>query len=161
MATVQTVRGPVDSGELGLTLMHEHLSADFPAAIGGKDPLDNEPIVIEELGRFVRAGGQTVVELTVPDARRNPPALRRISEATGLHVVMGCGWYVEQAYPAEIDTTPTRELAARLIAEIEDGVGEERIGRGSSARSVHGAKRCPARRNACSGPRPGPPLPPA
>jgi phosphotriesterase-related protein len=127
VVSVQTVRGPVESNELGVTLMHEHLWADFPAAIGGKDPLDSEPIVIEELGRFIEAGGRTIVELTVPDARRNPGALRRISEATGLHVVMGCGWYVEQAYPPEIDTTSTGELAARLISEIENGVGEERI----------------------------------
>lgn len=127
MATVQTVQGPLESSRLGLTLMHEHLYADFPAAIGGKDPLDNEPIVIEELGRLVRAGGQTVVELTVPDAKRDPVALRRIAEATGLHVIMGCGWYVEDAYPNEVDRTPTRALAANLIAEIEIGVGPERI----------------------------------
>ena len=127
MATVQTVRGPVDSSELGLTLMHEHLHADFPSAIGGKDPLDSEPIVIEELGRFVRAGGHTIVELSVPDVKRNPAALRRISEATGLHVVMGCGWYLEEAYPAEINWTPTRDLAAQLISEIETGVGPEQI----------------------------------
>jgi phosphotriesterase-related protein len=127
VATVQTVRGPVDSSELGLTLMHEHLHADFPSAIGGKDPLDNEPLVIEELDRFIRAGGRTIVELSVPDVRRNPTALGRISEATGLHVVMGCGWYVEEGYPAEINWTPTRELAARLISEIETGVGPERV----------------------------------
>lgn len=127
MATVQTVQGPIDSSELALTLMHEHLQADFPAAVGGKNPLDSEPIVIEELGRFVRAGGRTVVELSIPDVKRNPTALRRIAEATGLNVVMGCGWYVEEAYPAEINSTPTRELAAQLIAEIENGVGPERI----------------------------------
>ncbi len=127
MATIQTVRGPIDSSELGLTLMHEHLHADFPAAIGGKDPLDSEPIVIEELERFTRAGGRTVVELSVADVKRDPAALRRIAVATGLHVVMGCGWYVEDAYPPEVNRTPTRDLAAQLIAEIEIGVGSERI----------------------------------
>lgn len=127
VATVQTVLGPVDSSELGLTLMHEHLSADFPGVLGGKDPLDSEPIVIEELDRFTRSGGRTIVELSVPDVRRNPLALRRISEATGLHVVMGCGWYVEDSYPPDINSTPTRELASRLISEIELGVGSEKI----------------------------------
>lgn len=124
---VQTVLGPIDPSELGLTLMHEHLHADFARAIGGKDPLDDEAIVIEELGRLVAAGGRTVVELSIPDVGRDPAALRRISAATGLHVVMGCGWYVEEAYPPEIDRTPTRELAARLVDEIEHGVGPDRV----------------------------------
>lgn len=127
MAMVQTVRGPLEASKLGRTQMHEHLHADFPSVLGGKDPLDNEAVVVDELGRFTAAGGQTIVELSVPDVRRNPPVLRRISEATGINVVMGCGWYVEQAYPPEIDWTPTRELTALLIREIEDGVGPEQI----------------------------------
>ena len=33
MATIQTVTGPVDSADLGQTLMHEHLTVGYPGWI--------------------------------------------------------------------------------------------------------------------------------
>jgi phosphotriesterase-related protein len=78
-------------------------------------------LVIEDLKDYRRAGGRTVVETSLPGIGRDPVALRRISEATDVHVVMGCGWYREPWYPPEIDRTPTRDLARYLIAEVENG----------------------------------------
>jgi phosphotriesterase-related protein len=63
----------------------------------------------------------------VPDTRRDPDALARISAATGVHIVMGCGWYREPYYPPDIDELPVRELARRLRVEIEEGVGASHV----------------------------------
>ncbi|TME28020.1 MAG: hypothetical protein E6I75_24155 [Chloroflexi bacterium] len=71
--------------------------------------LDDEALAIEELGAYTAAGGRSIVDLTNVGLRRHPEGVRRISEATEVQVVMGCGWYRQPYYPAEalIDRTST------------------------------------------------------
>jgi predicted metal-dependent phosphotriesterase family hydrolase len=122
-----TVRGPLLASELGFTQTHEHLLLnvewiDTRFSLDGI--LDDEALAVEELGAFATAGGRTIVDLTNVGLRRDPLGVRRISEATGVNVVMGCGWYRQPYYPAEalIDRTSTDALAERLIFEIEHGL---------------------------------------
>jgi len=126
-ATVMTVRGPVAADELGFTQTHEHLLLNvewIETRFSLDGILDDEALAIEELSAFGAAGGRTIVDLTNVGLRRDPLDVRRISESTGVQVVMGCGWYREPYYPAEalIDRTSTDELAERLIDEIEHGL---------------------------------------
>ncbi|MBO4205267.1 phosphotriesterase family protein [Micromonospora echinofusca] len=120
---VMTVRGPIDPGEMGNTLTHDHLLCDgwglrqLYEAI-----LDDEEIAVEEARRFAAAGGGTICDPTNIGLKRDPQALHRISVASGVHVVMGAGWYREVVYPDYIETDSTEALAARLVAEIVDGV---------------------------------------
>src|SRR5207244_11398316 len=60
---------------------------------------------------------------------REPAWLARVSGATGLNVVMGCGWYRGAYYPAEarIDRRSVDDLADELVREATDGVGESGI----------------------------------
>ena len=53
----------------------------------------------------------------------------RLSERTGLHIVMGCGWYRGAYYPAEalIERRSVDDLADELVREATDGVGETGI----------------------------------
>jgi predicted metal-dependent phosphotriesterase family hydrolase len=89
---VQTARGPVAPAELGRTLAHEHVFCDFYRVTGNLDHLLNdEDLAVSELTPLVRAGGTGLVEVTTPDLGRDPEGLRRVSERTGLHVVMGTG----------------------------------------------------------------------
>ena len=128
MASIWTVRGPIAPEALGSTLMHEHLLCDFYRVTGQLDQLLNdEALAVSELRPLVEAGGRGLVECTTPDLGRDPLALRRIAEQTGLHVVMGCGWYRQPFYPPEIDRRSTAELARRMIEELTVGVGETGI----------------------------------
>jgi predicted metal-dependent phosphotriesterase family hydrolase len=127
LVSVMTVRGPVPASELGVTQTHEHLLLNvewIDSRFSLDGILDDEALAIEELGAFRAAGGQSIVDLTNVGLRRDPLGVRRISDATGVHVVMGCGWYRQPYYPAEasIDRTPTDVLAQRLIEEIEHGL---------------------------------------
>ena len=124
MALIQTVLGPIDSASLGVTLPHEHLICDVEAITSrfGFDPLDNEQLAIEEVAAFKAGGGGAIIELTLPAIGRDPLAMRRISAATDVHVVMGCGWYRQPYYPPEVERTTSAGLARILIAEIEGGV---------------------------------------
>ena len=75
----------------------------------------------KELLRFKAAGGCTVVDATMPGIGRNPKMLRRISEATGLNVVMGTGYYVFSTHPEEMKRMSEEEIAALMVGEIENG----------------------------------------
>lgn len=125
---VMTVRGPVDPEELGVTLSHEHLLMD---AWGIRELyeaiLDNEDLAADEAKLFAAAGGGTICEPTNVGLRRDPEGLRRISERSGVHVVMGSGWYRERVYPAYVYEELPDQLADRLVTELVHGVGDTGI----------------------------------
>jgi phosphotriesterase-related protein len=84
--------------------------------------LDDQPLAIEELNRYVRAGGKSVVDVTPLGLGRDPLALQRLAHATGLHIVMATGLYVENAHPDWVKEKNADELATFMIGEVRDGV---------------------------------------
>jgi phosphotriesterase-related protein len=123
---VMTVLGPVDPESLEFTLPHEHMFIelwDLAARFDYPVLLDDDELIAEELTTAKAAGIRSVVELTVPDIGRAPARLRSLSQQTGLHVVMGSGWYREPYYRdrAWIERASVSELAERLISEIDGG----------------------------------------
>jgi phosphotriesterase-related protein len=120
---IQTVRGPIEPQALGRTLLHEHIFCDFYRVTGKlNELLNDENLAAEELRYLVQAGGTALVECSTPDMGRHPEALRRVSEQTGLHIIMGTGWYRQPYYPAAIDRSTTNALARQMIHELMTGV---------------------------------------
>lgn len=78
--------------------------------------LGDERLTVQELGYYQRAGGGAVVDVTSIGLKRDPAALLRTSRATGLHIVMGGGCYVERAHPDWVADATVEELA-RLFAD--------------------------------------------
>jgi len=122
-----TVRGPLAADQLGFAQPHEHLllNVEWIDTRWSLDGIMNdEALAIDELRAYKSAGGQSIFDLTNIGLRRDPAGVRRISEATDVHIVMGCGWYRQPFYPAEelIDRTPTQALADRLLDEIANGL---------------------------------------
>lgn len=139
---VQTVLGLVDPGELGHTQTHEHLLCDLVPSHAGAP--EDAPITLETLGRLRRqwtgnrdnlrldsiddaiaemrryraAGGGALVDATSIGIGRDPRGLARISEATGVHIVMGAAYY-EASYHPRRDGEPVRGGARR----VEVGLG--------------------------------------
>jgi phosphotriesterase-related protein len=127
MSHVQTVLGPIDPADLGITLPHEHTQIalwHIPARWDYWQLTRDEPLILEELGAFRDAGGRSLVDLTLPGVGRDPAWLAGIARATALNVVMGCGWYRGAYYPAEarIDRRSVDDLAEELVREATDGV---------------------------------------
>jgi predicted metal-dependent phosphotriesterase family hydrolase len=124
---IQTVRGPIQPDQLGVTLPHEHLYDQIWEIPGRNDyagQLEDDDLLCDEVLAFKKLGGQSIVECTVLGIGRSPEMLVRMSERTGVHIVMGCGWYREPYYPAGdlIDRRPVEDLAREIIAEINEGV---------------------------------------
>lgn len=90
--------------------------------------LDDEPLAIAELLAFKHAGGATVVDPTCRGIGRNPAALVRIAQATGLNVVMGAGYYLESSHPPEVARMSADDIADQIVAEAHDGIDGVRIG---------------------------------
>jgi len=80
------------------------------------------PLPFRKLAEYKAAGGATVVDVTSGGLGRNPAALRRISDATGLHIVMGAGWYRELVYPRFIYELDTNSLASLIVEELTSGI---------------------------------------
>ncbi len=94
--------------------------------------LDNLRLLDEETARseallFQQAGGQTMVDPTNRSLARDPCALARIARATGLHVIMGSGYYVAAAHPADMDRRTVDDIAREIIGDVRDGVGDTGI----------------------------------
>lgn len=124
MSLIHTVLGPIEPSALGRCLPHEHAICDFSPGTSGGDHLLNEPdLIVAELELFRAAGGSAIVEVTPPDLGRAPQLLREISRSSGVHLVMGTGWYRRAFYPPELDRTRTDELAEEMVRELQDGVG--------------------------------------
>jgi phosphotriesterase-related protein len=94
--------------------------------------LDNLRLLDEETARseallFQQAGGQTMVDPTNRSLARDPCALARIARATGLHVIMGSGYYVAAAHPSDMDRRSVDDIAREIIGDVKDGVGDTGI----------------------------------
>ena len=86
--------------------------------------LDDEELAIAELRPVAALGGKTVVDPTCRGIGRDPHALQRISRATGLHIVMGGGYYLESSHPAEVADMSAGDIADRIVRESREGVDE-------------------------------------
>ncbi len=116
--------GPIAAESVGPTLMHEHTWFDAWEWGGRRDYdsiVDDLELLVEELGCFRDAGGSTIVDVTTIGIHRQPAALRRLAQDTGLHIVMGAGWYRERVYPPYVYESSTNALADRIIQEFATG----------------------------------------
>ena len=115
-------------------IAHQLLSIEnlFWVRYNPTDNIDNlkltdENLISKEAMRFKLAGGQTIVEMSNNGLCRDPLGLSRISRSTGLHIIMGTGFYIAKSQKFETLSLKTDELAEKIIAEIDRGVGNTGI----------------------------------
>jgi len=86
-------------------LLDEPVSAANLAAIRAKPYGDrqnalfyDEDLAVRELILFRDAGESTVADQTLPDIGRDLEGLTRLARHTGLHIVAGSGYYLEETH---------------------------------------------------------------
>ena len=84
--------------------------------------LDDVPLATRELARFRVDGGRSMIDLTCEGLGRRPADLARVAAMTGVHIVLGCGFYIEPTHPADAAGLGAEELAQRFIKEITEGI---------------------------------------
>jgi phosphotriesterase-related protein len=88
--------------------------------------LDEEEAV-EEVLAFKLSGGNSVVEMSNIGLGRSPKSLARISRKTGLHIIMGSGYYFDRSVPVDLKEKPEELITEEIIRDIEEGVGSTGI----------------------------------
>ena len=137
MATVATVRGPVEVDQLGTTLMHEHvfvLTTEIVENYGAGAWWDEEARVadaVEKLRALRDRGVRTIVDPTVIGLGRYLPRIQRINAevdinivpATGLYTYNDIPFFFHYRGPGTILDGP-EIMAEMFIGDIRDGIAE-------------------------------------
>ena len=109
--------------------MHEHVLVDFIGAAEVSPSRYDADVVFARALPFLRQvkalGGATLVECTPAYLGRDARLLRRLAEASGLHILSNTGYYganKDKHLPPHAFTETAQQLAARWIRECEHGI---------------------------------------
>lgn len=131
--SVMTVRGPVPVAEIGTMLAHEHVMSTFGAEPAAQANYDNAAVlaaVSPPLQALRTLGVGTIIDATAVYFGRDPRLLRAISEQNGVHLVTNTGYYGAangRYLPTDLVTLNPPDVAARWIAEWNNGIGDTGI----------------------------------
>jgi phosphotriesterase-related protein len=97
MPKVNGVLGPIDTADLGFTLMHEHVMVATPAMRQAfPDWIDRDAVVTNattELRSAMERGVRTMVDLTPINLGRDITVIRDVAERTGAQMIAATGFY--------------------------------------------------------------------
>ena len=125
-STVETVAGPIDGGQLGLTLIHEHFRAQ-DEAVGVQWPHlhDTEQEygeALESARAVIEHGVKTVVDPTAMLLGRDVRLLQRLAAETGLQIVACTGIYTYDHLPQFFFNRDADFMASCFVHDIEQGI---------------------------------------
>lgn len=138
MPTVETVRGPVDTADLGATLMHEHvfvLSTEHVQNYGVGAWWDEDERVadaVDKLNELTSLGIDTIVDPTVWGLGRYIPRVQRVAEQTDVNIIVATGLYTYDEVPHQYEhrgpgltlDLPTDPMVDDFTRDVRDGIAD-------------------------------------
>lgn len=135
MAAIESVRGTVDTADLGRVLMHEHVFVLSPEMMNNYETgWDEEARVADAIERLtdLKANGvSTIVDLTVIGLGRYIPRIQRVNEAVDINIIAATGLYTYNEIPHYFHFRgpgllfdQPELLTEMFIHDIEVGIGE-------------------------------------
>jgi phosphotriesterase-related protein len=138
MPHVPTTAGDIDTNDLGVVLMHEHVFIRTEAfqwgwpGFGGWDAETQVAAARERLAELHRIGVDTVLDMTIPGIGRDPELVARAADGTGLKVMFATGYYTYNHLPplfglrgpGKIPDGDERLLESLFEADLTVGIGE-------------------------------------
>ena len=125
MAKINSVLGPIDTADLGFTLMHEHvLVANWAMRHAfGKRSLDRDEHVkraVAEVKSAKERGVRTLVDLTPINLGRDIGVIREVAEKAEMQIIAATGLYwIEEPW---LQGWQADQLVEFLIKDITDGI---------------------------------------
>ena len=126
---VMTVAGPIGPGELGRTLAHEHGVVDFIGAEKTNKPRHDSQeafsTILPHLAKLKELGCRSIVECTPNYIGRDVDVLKRLSTASGLHILTNTGYYGaggNKFLPQHAHVESADQLAGRWLREWREGI---------------------------------------
>jgi len=155
MKKAMTTMGLVDADQLGHILPHEHILMEFPELnfepvypelvdkkvtidILGKLRrhiwsckdnlrLDQPDVALQEVASFKCNGGGTIVDVTPVGLKRNVKGVAEIAQKTGVHIIVGTGYYIFQGHPKAVFGMTVDEISQWIVKEVTSGIEETGI----------------------------------
>ncbi len=125
MAEVQTVQGPVDADELGLTLVHEHVRFRDEAVAEQWPGRYDEQLELDAALLAVNAakdrGVRTIVDPTAMFGGRDVRFMKRVADETGVRIVACTGIYSYDYLPHYFENRDIDVIADHFVEDIEIG----------------------------------------
>ena len=136
MPQLNTARGAIDSTDLGVTLMHEHvfvlspeIMQNYPEVWG--DESRREADAVARLNELKSRGVDTIVDLTVIGLGRYIPRIARVAAATDIQIIVATGVYTYNDVPMFFHFTgPGTELNGpetmtdMFVRDITEGIAD-------------------------------------
>ncbi len=137
MATINTVTGPREVEQLGVTLMHEHLfvltpeiNRDFPELSWRGNKSDRIAETVAKLRAAKERGIDTIVDLTVLGMARDVQNIQRLLAEVNMNVIVATGIYTYDQLPFFFEVRkPARHsdrdvLTDIFVADITEGIAD-------------------------------------
>jgi phosphotriesterase-related protein len=124
MKKVNGVLGPIDTKDIGYTLMHEHiLSVDWSMRVAFKDWIVYDEFIelaVREVNMAKKIGIRTIVDATPINLGRDIIVLRDVAKKTGMEIIASTGFYCDET--SMLKTQSEKTLSRLLLREIEEGM---------------------------------------
>jgi phosphotriesterase-related protein len=131
---IMTVKGWIDASETGTTLTHEHIMIDWIGADSTGYQRWNKDSVVKRMLPFFQEiagyGCRTFIDCTPDYLGRDPFVDKRLSELSGLNIIISTGYYgaMDDKYvPRHAWTETSEQLAKRWLKEWNEGIDESGI----------------------------------
>jgi phosphotriesterase-related protein len=131
---INTVLGPVPASKLGRALVHEHVMCDFIGAEQTSRKRWEVDAVVERmqpvLAQLKERGFTGFFDCTPAYIGRDPRVLKKIAEATGLHIVTNTGYYGgagDKFVPKHAYEETPDQLADRWVREWNLGIEDTEV----------------------------------
>jgi len=129
MTTVQTARGPVDTTQLGPTLMHEHVVTRSPGVQENWPHLWDRNSILDiaerKLADLHRRGIRSLVDLTTVDLGRDIDLITAVARRTQVHIMVATGvWWMPPRYFSAHGVDAVAEL---FIRDITQGIANSGV----------------------------------
>ena len=129
MTTVETARGPVDTAQLGPTLMHEHVVTRSPGVQENWPHLWDRNAILDiaerKMADLHRRGIRSLVDLTTVDLGRDIDLIAAVARRSQVHIVVATGvWWMPQRYFSAHGVDAVAEL---FIRDITQGIGDSGV----------------------------------
>ena len=125
MSTIQSATGPIDSHDLGFTLMHEHVRVGWPPMYQQyPEMFDRQHEISRAVSRLkdAKAAGVTsIVDLTPIDLGRDASLIADASRQSGVQIIVATGIYYT-SHPFHFMMREDREMEELFVRDITEGI---------------------------------------
>lgn len=134
MARINTVKGPIDTAQVGVTLMHEHvfvlsteIMQNFPEPWGEEEKRVADAVA--RLNELKSRGVDSIVDLTVIGLGRYIPRIQRVAAQTDINIIVATGVYTYNDVPMYFHFRGTgttlggpEMMVDMFVKDIEEGI---------------------------------------